>query len=75
MVICSRPECQSTAGCQCKERERVLRRMRENHDASPGIGWYCGNCLNWHGPHIGTCPAPPRDPRTLGERIRSANNG
>ena len=36
-------------------------------------GWYCGNCKLWHAPDVKTCPKPPRDERTLRERIQVQN--
>lgn len=41
-------------------------------DGVLGQGWKCPNCGCAHGPQMQTCPV---DNRTLGEKIRSANNG
>lgn len=33
-----------------------------------GVGWYCGNCKNYHALDVHTCPKPPSG-GSLRERI------
>jgi len=55
-------------------RAEVLKRIHDDPmHATVSVGWYCGNCKNWHGPQVSTCPHPPRDDRTLGERVKVQN--
>lgn len=57
-------------------RDEILKGLHDNPiRGTVSVGWYCGNCFKWHGPHIDTCTAPPRDPRTLGDKIKGSNNG
>ncbi len=52
MVICSRPECQSTAGCQCARR---------------GIVPIVGLGIGVAGPFTGTVPSFRSEPETIAE--------
>lgn len=45
MNICTRPGCQTTAGCQCVT-------------TPPLRGWLCPSCSRAHGPMVSTCPEP-----------------
>jgi hypothetical protein len=56
--------------------KEILKGIHDNPmRATIGVGWYCGNCKNWHGPQIDTCPKPPVDRRTLREKIVRCDNG
>lgn len=49
--ICTRPECQTTAGCQCNRIGRYSFTPNE-----PFRGWLCPQCGRAHAPHVVTCP-------------------
>jgi hypothetical protein len=55
-------------------RDEVLKRLHDDPmKGTVSVGWYCGNCKNWHSPQVMTCPHPPRDDRSLAERIKVQN--
>jgi hypothetical protein len=37
----------------------------------PSSGWSCPNCGGAHGPHVSTCPEPPKG-GSLRERLKAA---
>ena len=46
MILCSNPECQTTAGCQCNTRELLIRRQRlENRKFDAALIWRLANKL------------------------------
>lgn len=46
MVICTRPECQTTAGCQCN---------RQPFAHGVAAAWVCPKCGRVYGPQVPGC--------------------
>ncbi len=55
-----------------KGRDTEVKRISEHIVRE--LGWYCDNCKNVHGPHMGTCPEPPNR-GSLAERVKGVSNG
>lgn len=58
-----------------EERKRQLDAKPQRGLRGPvtGAGWQCPNCGGAHGPHVATCPEPPRN-GSLRERVKSAGS-